>query len=94
MNSFCEDCANARVPLSLKEKFNDTYKRINVVKTFLDCPTKDPKVVGCLMKERLKVDWSTFCVWLNDNKSLTATEAIEMAKLGYFSPTEKRKGKK
>ena len=94
MNSFCKDCVNAKVPSSLKEKFNDTYKKSNINKTFLECPINDPKVVGCLIKERQKINWNSFCVWLNDNKSLTAQEAIDMVDLGLLTSKPKKKGKK
>ena len=88
MNNFCKNCVNMKVPSSLKEKFNVSYN-----KTFLECPTNDEKVVGCLIKERLKIDWGSFCTWLNDHKNLTADEAIEMAKLGFITQ-EKKKGRK
>jgi len=77
-----------KVPSSLKEKFNSSYD-----KTFLECPTSDQKIVGCLIKERLNINWSSFCTWLIDHKNLTASEAVEMAKLGFIAP-DKKKGKK
>lgn len=76
MNEFCKNCINRKVPLSIKKKFNKQY-----VTTFLECPTSDPKVVGCLIKER-KIEWGAFAIWLNDNGDLTQDEAMALAKAG------------
>jgi len=89
LNKFCKDCANKSVPSSVKKKFNLSYN-----KTFLECPLNDDKVAGCLIKERLQIDWNSFCVWLHDHKNLSAEEAVSMAKLGYLKEDfDKKKGK-
>lgn len=85
MNEYCKNCPNRLVPLSLKEKLNKYHS-----KTFVECPSSDPKVVGCLIKEKLNIDWNSFCTWLNDNNDLTVQEAIEMARAGLFKEQKGR----
>jgi hypothetical protein len=77
LNEFCKNCAVRHVPSSIKEKFNDVYD-----KTFIECPTSDPTVVGCFMKDHLRINWNSFCIWLSDNGRLTTDEAMKMAKAG------------
>ncbi len=84
MNDFCKDCKQRSVPQSIKKKFNEFHKP-----TFVECPTSDPQVAGCLIKENYKFDWNSFCTWLSDNKKLTKQEAAEMERIGEY----KQKGK-
>lgn len=93
MNNFCKECVNKKVPSTIKEKFNLAYKRENISKIFLECPMNDAKVAGCLIKERMSIDWNKFCIWLNDHKDLTTEEAVAMAKLGFLYEVPKKKGK-
>lgn len=84
MNDFCKKCKNRDVPQSIKKKFNEYHKP-----TFVECPTSDPQIVGCLIKENFKFDWNSFCTWLHDNKQLSIKEAMEMREIGEY----KEKGK-
>ena len=88
MNSFCHNCIIKDIPKSIKDKFNEHYKP-----TFLECPTNDPKVVGCLIKEQVVINWNSFCNWLKDLGELTPEEAIIMTELGLLKLRGKR-GKK
>jgi len=74
------------VPQSIKKKFNEHFKP-----TFIECPTNDPNIAGCLIKENFNIDWNSFCTWLNDQKMLTVQEAIEMARIGLFKEQKGRK---
>ena len=84
MNEFCKNCIMRKVPLSIKKKYNDTYD-----KTFIECPTSDPKVVGCLIKKNLDINWNSFAVWLNDNGNLTQEEAMMLARAGLIQNGKK-----
>jgi hypothetical protein len=54
LNKFCNDCQHLVIAQFLKEEFNKRVKRV-----FLDCPTEDPKVAGCLIKF-LEINWDGF----------------------------------
>ncbi len=86
MNVLCKNCQNRSIPKTIKEKFNTHH-----MPTFIECPASDPKIVGCLIPFNFKIDWNSFCTWLNDNKLLTVQEAIEMARLGIFKEQKGRK---
>ena len=79
MNEFCNDCKNSKVPQSIKKKFNEYHKP-----TFIECPTSDPQIKGCLIKDNFKFDWNSFSTWLDDNKQLTKQEALEMKRIGEY----------
>lgn len=85
MNDFCSKCKNRSVPQKIKKKFNEHFKP-----TFIECPTSDPNIAGCLIEINFNIDWNSFCTWLNDQKLLTIQEAIEMARIGLF---KEQKGK-
>ncbi len=90
MNEFCKKCKNRSVPKTLKKKFNETYKNV-----FIECPTSDLGVVGCLIPNVFNIDWNSFCSWLEDNNNFTVEEAIVMARLGFLKDRkEGRKSKK
>ena len=59
----------------MKQKFNNEVKLM-----FIECPLKDPKVIGCYMKN-LNIDWKSFSNWLNDNGILDEDESETMKKL-------------
>jgi len=85
LNDFCKNCKLRNIPQSIKKKFNEYHKL-----TFIDCPTSDPQIKGCLIKNNYKFDWNSFCTWLNDNKKLSVQEAIEMARIGEFKEQKGR----
>ena len=85
MNEFCKKCQNRSVPQSIKLKFNAGFKD-----TFVECPTSDPKIRGCLIPDNFKIDWNSFCTWLHDHEDLSVQEAIEMARIGLFKEKKGR----
>jgi len=80
LNDFCKECQNRDVPKSIKDKFNEGFKN-----TFVECPTSDKKVVGCVIPINFKINWDSFCVWLEEQNDLTVKEAAEMTKLGLYN---------
>ena len=87
MNYFCETCRFKDVPESIKKKFNKAYKP-----TFIDCPTSDQKIAGCLISTNFDVDWNSFCNWLEDHGDLSPKEKIVMMKIGLYKREVKTKG--
>lgn len=54
MNNFCIKCKHRNIPNLLKSIFNRNAKI-----TFIECPTNDKKIAGCLIK-RINIDWKNF----------------------------------
>lgn len=80
MNNFCKRCNHSSVPVLLKEKFNET-----VSLTFLECPTDDKLIVGCLIK-KLEIDWIGFFKHLTKQGFLKDNELSKLKKEGWGLP--------
>jgi len=77
MKNFCKDCVHSTVPNTIKEKFNNFAST-----TFLECPSEDEKVVGCLIKN-IDIKWLDFFVFLRENKQLEEIEINSLKNSGW-----------
>lgn len=68
IQNYCNDCSHRKIPESIKQKFNTHVKMM-----YDECPMKDPKVVGCLIKFTT-VDWKAFAKWLDDHNLIDENE--------------------
>jgi|WetSurSiteA1Bulk_404760.scaffolds.fasta_scaffold271137_2 hypothetical protein len=77
MKSFCNNCPHLKVPDSIKEKFNEFCKP-----TFIECPTEDKTVAGCLIS-MMSINWPEFFSFLLKNKKMEMKEYEELKKNGF-----------
>jgi len=84
---YCQNCNHRRIPTSVKTKFNQNVKMM-----FDECPMKDKKVVGCLIKN-ITIDWKSFTRWLEDNNILEEKEKKNMQMLRLYDTENKEVNK-
>lgn len=77
MNEFCNTCQHKDIPKHIKDKFNKV-----VDTTFIECPTSDKVVVGCLIKN-LNIDWIKFVQYLREHGAITEEEVGKLKKKGW-----------
>ena len=77
MNQFCETCPHKEIPKYLKENFNKV-----VDTTFIECPTSDKKVVGCLIKN-LSIEWVKFVQYLREHGAISEDEVKKLKNKGW-----------
>lgn len=83
IQKYCEDCQHRLIVPSLKQKFNK-YSH----KTFISCPEKNPKVVGCLIKSNIIFDWGEFGAFLEERGELLPAEKQNLKMLRLYKPLE------
>ena len=84
IQGYCNDCQHRFIPATVKEKFNKYSGR----KTFISCPERDKKVVGCLIKKNVIIDWNEFAHFLEERNELTKTEKKNLIIIGIYSDIE------
>jgi hypothetical protein len=77
LNEFCKTCQHANVPADLKDKFNKV-----VDKTFIECPTNDKVIAGCLIKN-LNIDWVKFVQYLREHGAITEDQVSNLKRKGW-----------